>query len=71
MQRVTEEAVKQRPPDMGLELIRHGQMPTADALDKTGLPCWSWQSICKAFGANPEELRGLLVPNMDIRANAD
>lgn len=46
--------------DQGAALIRVGKMPPADALSPSGMTCWNWASICRAFQADPATLASLL-----------
>lgn len=52
--------------DPGLQLIAGGRMPGADALTSSGLPCWTWESIAHAFGADPDVLANLLPRRADL-----
>ena len=48
--------------DLALRLIASGRMPPADSLTPAGAPAWTWETLCRAFQAEPNELAAILKP---------
>ena len=58
-------------PDHGAALVLAGRLPPADSLSPDGRLCWSWDSVCRIFRADPEELAALLKPHSEMRRHRE
>ena len=59
------------PPDQGAELVAKGRLPGADAITLDGKLAWTWDSVCRVFGADPHELAALLKTQTHERRGRD